>query len=304
MLLWWSHKQSWLVLPAKVHVQCNLFTVLVLGGVALTVLFGLGLMAWQLRTLLTHEHFTLSVFETQGLILIGALFGKILPGPLGNEGVKALYLCRHAPQRRPDVFAVLATDRAVHTLGTAIIGLVALPVILAWGLIPVTHRWLQYWPWGAGILLTLLLAGYWQRHGIIAGVRAIYPRLPQPIHRFIDALTRFLHAPRVLVRCTGISIANHLLSWAGLWCVNLLIAGPLPIIARLALLGILHRLIQLPIHLLCGGVAFLFMRFSPAVDVMTTLAPHETSDEVVVGEASIDPADTLHACKPAAKRGC
>ena len=211
------------------------------------------------------------------MILLGVLFGKLIPGPLGSEGIKAFYLCRHAPRRRPDVFAVLAADHAVHDVAKALLGLVVFPLLLAWGVLPLVHRWLRYVPWGIGVLLVLLVVGSDQRQRVAAGLRALYARAPLSVHRFIDALARFLHAPRLLAFCTGLSIAGQLLSWTGLLCGNLLIPCPLPLLERYAVVTVLQHMVQLPLHLLGGSLAFLVMRFS--LDV--------------TGGAETDPADTL-----------
>ena len=265
LLVWWAHRQPWFVVPSALHLRADRLTLLTLGGIGLLALLVMGLSAWQLRMLLAQDGLAFTAFETQGVILMAALFEKLVPGPLGSEGIKALYLCRHVPRRRPDVFAVLATDHAVHDLGKGLLRLAVLPILLAWGVLPFVQHGLRYVPWAIGLLLVLGLVGYTQRRRLAAAARALFARAPRPVHRFVDGLRRFLHAPRLLALCTGLSIAWQLLSWTGLLCGNLLIPGPLPLLERYAVATVLQHIVQLPLHLLGGSLAFLLMRFSPDV---------------------------------------
>ena len=86
------------------------------------------------RSLVHGIGFTLSFFHTVRLNLIGLFFNAVMPGVVGGDVVKAIYVCKKQPgQARVPVLLTILLDRVVGLLALFFISFCA--VLLNWKLV-------------------------------------------------------------------------------------------------------------------------------------------------------------------------
>jgi uncharacterized membrane protein YbhN (UPF0104 family) len=248
------------LLPHGLHVPITAHTFWIVLAALSTVCLGLFAVGRQLQLLLRHMHFDISYRKALGLLLIGSFFGTVIPG-MGEDAAKVTYLCRHLPERTPDAMAAILVDRVISAVAFVGIGILGLPFLLIWHLIPQQGQIMRYLPGVIAVTTLGVSVLYWQRRRIAPLLRKALQWAPASVHRFSNALSRFAREPRLLLACTGCSLANYILSIACLWCCSLLIHGHFSLAVYLILIGVFRKLIQYPVFILGGGLAFLFLKF-------------------------------------------
>lgn len=287
----WLVSRHQQLLPPALQAQPGPLTATLVGFALGISLVSLAIAGLQLRLLLRAQQFLLSYLQTVGLLLVGSFFGLVLPGP-GREAVKAVYLCRNTPVRYADALAVLVADHALSAAGTAILGLIALPCLLAWRQITVPlmrsyatsmlQQGVHHLPWTAAVsvLLLLLIGG-------IAVFRRYSATIQQLIRRFVAALLRYRQVPVILWRCMGLAVLGHLISALYLLIGLHILNGhhpftPVSLLGCVLVLGVCRRVGSVPLHLIGGLSAFLTLRLD------TTAAPESLTG--AEPDASMSPA--------------
>ncbi len=96
------------------------------------VLFGLGviLSSWRWRTLLKVQQVDLPAWDAFKLTMIGTFFNLAIPGGVGGDLVKMVYLKHHAQERTPEAVMTTLFDRILGLLGLFVVAIGA--IALRW----------------------------------------------------------------------------------------------------------------------------------------------------------------------------
>jgi uncharacterized protein (TIRG00374 family) len=96
------------------------------------VLFGLGIIlsSWRWRALLKVQQVDLPAWDAFKLTMIGTFFNLAIPGGVGGDVVKMVYLRRHAGERTPEAVMTTLFDRILGLLGLFVVALGA--IALRW----------------------------------------------------------------------------------------------------------------------------------------------------------------------------
>jgi uncharacterized membrane protein YbhN (UPF0104 family) len=175
---------------------------------AAMVFCGQGLMAWRLQLLLRPE-IVVSRRRVFGITLLGSFWSMVLPGLVGGDAVKALYLIGDAEHKRPQAVAAIVMDRVVGTYGLFALGVLGAALAWATGSFPGHRRALLLAP----ALLLGATGGVWfvgrlARSGRPA-VAAAAAHLPAWLRGFGRALRDYGDRPDVLAKTVGLSALNH-----------------------------------------------------------------------------------------------
>lgn len=259
-LLYWLFANNRLNLDALRQVGADSRS---LGWLAIgvsSVLLGHLLLAWRLVLLFRRPHLEVSFSRSLALTLIGSLTGAVLPGLVGGDAVKALYLCGDAVGRRSHAVATVLVDRilglyALFLLATLMLG-------AAW----CTSTLPPYGPvlWAAPLvtaMITVGLAGIaWPVRSRPRLVRASIERLPGKLKNLVSALDDCFQRPGVLLAAIGLSLLNHALVVFSFFVAAAMFHDPLPLVAHFVLSPLAMTMNMIP--LTPGGVGLAEGAFS------------------------------------------
>ena len=184
-------------------------SVWILAG-ALCVFAGQWLLAARLWLLL-RQRLAVPFRRALGLTLIGSFTGSVLPGLVGGDAVKALYLFGDAKGQRSRAVAVVMVDRAVGLFSLFLLGALAGAVAMAADVIQVPRQILLAAPTVvAGALAGAVLVS---RPGFSTFplIRVLWDRLPEPVRNLTRELHEYLRQPGLLLAAVGLSLVNHAL---------------------------------------------------------------------------------------------
>ncbi len=187
------------------------------------VLSGILLLAWRLRLLVGCGGIDLPLGRAYSLTSIGLFSAAILPGAVGGDLVKIIYLCRgEAASQR--VFATLAIvcDRTIGLFSLLLFG--ALVTVLAWLTDSLPFWSPVLWLAPTGVLATIGAVGLLVGRGVVArAIPVLQGRsLPRRLRQLIAVGDLFARRPRLILGCVGLALANHFLV-----CATFLIGGEL-----------------------------------------------------------------------------
>jgi glycosyltransferase 2 family protein len=234
-LIYWLYCQRRLDFASLIRIDSDGLSIGLLLLAAALVSGGLLLTAWRFQWLLECQRLTLSFSEALQLTLIGSFCGALLPGLVGGDAVKAIYLCRLYPDKRSEGLAVIAFDRIVGIYGLFWVG--ALATGCAWLLdaIPSVPMILGIAP-GATVLMTgaLVLAASdrWPQSNRL---RALSAKMPRMIQDFLTVFWVSMRSPRLVFFAVGLSILNHGLVVFSFMVVATLLHDGLPLLTHFIL---------------------------------------------------------------------
>jgi uncharacterized protein (TIRG00374 family) len=226
-LIYWLCRQGRLDFKSLAQLTFDVRTVALLLAGAVSVFCGLLLLGWRIRMLLCFQRFDVSYGTALGLTLIGSFFGAVLPGLIGGDGVKAVYVCRWVSERRVDALAAIVIDRVLGLYSLVLLG--ALAFLVAW----ITNSVPFHSPVLAAMPAILLLgaAGMFlvSRHWFIDArpVRKFVSWLPDVAQRLIRAMRNYLESPRLVLTAIVLSVLNHSLVVIGFVLAALLLQNEL-----------------------------------------------------------------------------
>ncbi len=173
---------------------------------------GLLLLALRLCLMVRSGGIELSFRRACSLTFIGAFSGSILPGVVGGDVLKVVYLCRgEAATQRTFATTAIVCDRTVGLFSLFLLGSIVL--IPAWAT--------DSLPFRSPVLLVAPIVVL-----SIAGVVAIYARRRFPgtfslgnrgrnlsfgIQQAFSIANHFIQRPSLLAGCIGLSLVNHIL---------------------------------------------------------------------------------------------
>ncbi len=176
---------------------------------------------WQ--WLLRVQQIEVSLHDLLSLTMVGMFFSSVLPGAVGGDVLKMVYIARHAPNRRTEAVLTIMVDRVLGLLGLLLVALVS--VLFSLDFILNANRQVQLATitvaMGSAAGIAGVLAVLFRRHltglplvsGLIAFGRL---RLPAGVVHILDRLVRALDlykgAPRVIAAALAISAFTHVLA--------------------------------------------------------------------------------------------
>ncbi len=179
------------------------------GGAAVMVgcVFGVALLnAWRWRIILAGAGLPAKLFHLFRLTLIGYFYNLVMPGGMGGDLAKAVYVAKEHPEGRALAGSSVAVDRLLGVLSLLIVALVGLLLLaLAGGRSTDLFRLAGL----IGAALVLAGAGVW-----LAGWVLKRPRLAGlRIRGFALAeLIKVWPTGRAMLKAAGISFTMHILS--------------------------------------------------------------------------------------------
>lgn len=189
---------------------------------------GVGLASWRWFLLLNHIWVRMPFLTVLRLALIGLFFNLLVPGGVGGDLIKAVYLRRESGDRYPQALLTVLLDRLVGLAGLLAIAVLAValnasmiargPVELQGLLVLVGFTSVGgllggllffFWPWISS------LGGKWT-----GGVRGRLPLGLQGVLRKVgEALDLLRASPLKLAALFFLSILGHLTSAMGMYLV-------------------------------------------------------------------------------------
>lgn len=190
---------------------------------------------WQ--NLLRTQNIHLSYAKTFRIGMLGQFFSAFIPGTVGGDLVKAVYIARRFPAQKIKTVLTIFLDRVMGLAGMIVLGAVAflagqsqfatLPPSTSLSIVS-SLGWLLV-VLGGGILLALLFFPFVARR-LPAQIPAWCLRLPAPglIGTFYDVAKSFRHHVATLWFMLIISMAMHCLNVGVLWVAAQSVFGPAP----------------------------------------------------------------------------
>lgn len=317
LLVGWlfSQQRFNLVLITQLHSTPE--TIALFSIAVVSVLVGLLIMSWRFQLLLQRVGFPITLREAIGLTFIGSFTSAVLPGLVGGDVVKTVYLCRSSTHQRSEALAAVLVDRAIGLYSLMFLAVMALPVVSLWHLTRLDQHieLLLLALWGgvtfAGVLLTIC--------PLSPMLHLIQARLPQGLRDLLQAFVTYCASPKLLIASICLSLINHVLVVLSFWMVGLLISDPLTFFGHIVLnplamllnaipltpggiglaesgfallfehagspngatIGLLGRFIQYVVFTLCGIPALLLLNIQRKFDIDTRTTPHVEERKMV-----------------------
>ena len=205
----------WLIRSRRLDTQALLrieFTPGVAGLILLSIVgvfLGQLLLALRLCLLLKTAEVDVTYRRVLGVTLIGSFFGAVLPGLVGGDVVRALYLCSDAVGKRANAVGTVIADRAVGFYSLFLLGAIAWAAAWCSGALAWHHPALWTAP-GMALATTVGLAliavpGYDK----VALLHAAWSRTPAGLQNLLRTLKRCLTRPGLLAVAVGLSLVTR-----------------------------------------------------------------------------------------------
>lgn len=194
---------------------------------------GLVLAAYRWYLLLHHINVMLSLPVVVRLALIGQFFNLFVPGGVGGDLIKAVYLRKEAGERFAEAVLTVLLDRILGLLGLLILALIAVginpalledsspemrTILLVVGLAGVA---------GLGVVSLFFLWPYLARFSsVFKGVQGRLPeRLSGILDRLVQAFSLLRSAPGKVLLLLGVAMVVHLFATVAVMSVGQGIGG-------------------------------------------------------------------------------
>ncbi|MHC4481896.1 MAG: lysylphosphatidylglycerol synthase transmembrane domain-containing protein [Planctomycetota bacterium] len=197
-LLYWLLSRESFSLEALTGPGSGARAAALFGAGAACVLCGLSVLALRLRLLVRRQGFELAYRTALGLTAVGAFFGSVLPGLVGGDAAKALYLCGRVSERRMDALAAVVLDRVVGLYSLVLMGALAALAAGLTGAVAIRPVLLLAAPACAGVMTLGGLLLSWERVARCRLVAAAHSLLPGPAARLATALRLYGKSPRLV----------------------------------------------------------------------------------------------------------
>lgn len=209
VLIIWLINQNRLDFSLFANLNFNTSTVILLCSGAFFVLFGLLLLGWRLCLLLRFKGFSVRYKKFVGITFAGSLLGVVLPGLVGGDAMKAVYLCSNVSERRMDALTSVVIDRFLGLYSLLLLGTLALFGGWLVDFMPFDSRLFLIAP----IIVLLIGVGLclfgWDMFFNARFVQLIFSVFPQIIKNFIVSLREYLSFPSLIIKVITLSIFNH-----------------------------------------------------------------------------------------------
>lgn len=209
VLIIWLVRTNRLDLNVLNNVQFDSATVLLLILGFTFIVCALLLLGYRLWVLIRYKRFCVAYKQVFLLTLVGAFTGTIFPGLLGNEGVKALYLCSNVSERRMDALTSIFIDRLLGLYSLLLLGSMILTI--AWFLksIPLNPVFLA-----APVIVVLITLGImlisWDALLKVNVINNCLALLPNRLQSFLKAFHEYIKSPKIIVIAVILSLLSHI----------------------------------------------------------------------------------------------
>lgn len=189
---------------------------------------GVGFASWRWFLLLNHIRVEMPFLTVLRLALIGLFFNLLVPGGVGGDLIKAVYLRRESGDRYPQALLTVLLDRLVGLAGLLAIAILAVVLnasMIARGPVELQGLLVLVGFTSVGGLLGGLLFFFWpwiSRRGgqWTEGVRRRLPLTLQGVLRKVaEALDLLRASPLKLTALFFLSMLGHLTSTVGMYLV-------------------------------------------------------------------------------------
>jgi glycosyltransferase 2 family protein len=299
-LIYWLVRSNRLDIRALTHIDLDFraVTLIIIGAVGVFV--GQWIMAIRLQILLGCFALRPVFSRILGVTLIGSFCSVLLPGLVGGDAVRMIYLFQDATGRRSHAMAAVLIDRIIGLYSLFLLGTFALGIAWMTGRLPVWSQVFLVCPIvvvGSTIGLSIVQWKGFQRWRLFVFAME---RLPEKLQNLLRALPVCVRNPWVLTTTIGLSLINHALVIVTFVLAGFLlhdsvsafthfILSPLATVLNAvsltpggigltegafsflyehinvssgATIGLLGRFIQYLTFVVSGGIAFLFVRMS------------------------------------------
>lgn len=234
-LIFWLFKQNRLDFASFNNLRFDMDTVLFLLGGSVSVFCGLLLLGWRLWLLLRFNGFSVTYRKVLNITLVGSFLGAILPGLVGGDAVKAVYLCSNVSERRMDALASVLVDRILGLYSLLVLGTLVLCIARASNGVHLNTRVLLIAPtavvlFGLGLFL-FAWDGFFNMHII----QSLYSVVPKKIQNLLTTLRNHLKAPKLIIIVMVLSLFNHAFVVISFVVAAALLNDGIPIIAHFIL---------------------------------------------------------------------
>lgn len=210
-LITWQVKSKRLDPAPLIHLDFDARCTALLAAGLVSVGVGVLLLGWRLKLLMNFQRFDLSLKQAVNLTFIGSFFGTVLPGMVGGDVVKAVYLCGGAGKRRISIVSAVLMDRVLGTYALFSLGTIALIAAWAADSLNADTTLLMASPIIVAVLTIGALLVASDRCFNSAGVQKACSACPNLVRNLIFSLRSYLVSPRLVVLALLVSVLNHAL---------------------------------------------------------------------------------------------
>ena len=249
--------------------------ILIISGI-LFILLGLLLLGLRLFIILRFKGFSVSYQKVLGITFAGSFLGIVLPGLVGGDAMKAVYLCSNVSERRMDALTSVVIDRFLGLYSLLLLGTLAL-----------FFGWLvDFIPFDSGLFLVapiiVLLVGTglclfsWDVFFNARIVQSIFSILPKIIKNFLVSLREYLTFPSLIIKVIILSMFNHAFVLFSYIIAALLFNDNIPILSHFIINPLAMVMNAIPITpgglgMAEGAFSFLFQAAGSSNGAMVSL---------------------------------
>ena len=208
-LIYWLVQSKRLDVGAFLRIQITPAVVALIIAAVIGVFLGQLLLALRLRLLLKTANVDTTYSRVLGVTLIGSFFSAVLPGLVGGDVVRAVYLCSDAVGKRMSTVATVLVDRALGFYSLFLLGTIAWTVACCMGAVSLQNPTLWTAP-AAALLMTVGLGLIGVRgYDRWAFMQAAWKRVPPNVQNLLRTLHECLSRPQLLLATIAVSLINH-----------------------------------------------------------------------------------------------
>lgn len=233
------------VVPGFLTYWRNLDAVLFVLGAAcyfLTALVSGTRWWWLLRVNGTD----VSLFETLRFTWIGIFFNTVMPGSVGGDLVKALYIMKRCPGHRVQVLVSVIVDRVLGLASLALLG----AVVVLFALDRFGDLALAIWGVMSGVALLGMIA-FSKRLRTFVRLSVLLERLPKRLGhvlRLVDQAVFFYRDHKMVIGASLLAgVANHVLAVLSVVLIGNALGVGMPTFEYFVLIPIINIVTALPI---------------------------------------------------------
>lgn len=231
-LIFWLIKHNKLNFIILSNLQFDFNTISLLCVGTFFVICALLLLGYRLWLFIRFKMFHVSFWKVFALTLVGSFWSVILPGVVGGDAVKAIYLCSNVSERRMDVLTAVFIDRVIGFYSLLLLGTLVLIFALGLDSIPFNPTVLLVAPTIVVVASIGMVLVMWNRFFNLHSVQYFYLRAPKKIQYFIKSIREYFCTPSLIMIAIILSIANHVLVVGSFIIAALLLHNNIPLLVH------------------------------------------------------------------------
>ncbi len=228
----WLYKQNRLDFNVFTQIELNKKTIIIFVGGALAVLMGLLLLGLRLMMLLRFKRFLVNYSRVLGITMVGSFLSVVLPGLVGGDAMKAVYLCSNVAERRTDALAAVLIDRIFGLYSLLLLATIMLGIAWCHHDMTIAHPALYIAPTvviSLGVGMLLMTSDYFVNN---VTIKKVLSYLPKRLNNLVKALHEYMRNPRLVVTIIILSLCNHALLVLSFFAAAILLKDHLPIMTH------------------------------------------------------------------------